>query len=74
MSAPSSRPRALKVADGCFAAVIRAYRASPKFLAYAQATRDLWGRELKLAERPDTLGALSSTCSAPPWCRHSSTD
>src|SRR5262249_47781215 len=32
---------------------------SPKFKGYADATRDLWGRELRLAERPDTLGAYS---------------
>ena len=32
---------------------------SPKFQGYSAATRDCWGRELRLAERPDTLGALS---------------
>jgi integrase len=54
-----SRPKINRIADGCFAAVIRAFMASPKFRAYSQSTQDTWGRELRLAERPDTLGALS---------------
>jgi integrase len=33
--------------------------ASPKFQGYSPATREVWGRELRLAERPDTLGAIS---------------
>jgi integrase len=32
---------------------------SPKFQGYSPATREVWGRELRLAERPDTLGAIS---------------
>jgi integrase len=32
---------------------------NPRWSKYADATRDLWGRELRLAERPDTLGAYS---------------
>jgi integrase len=51
--------RAAKITDGCFAAVIRAFTASPKFQGYSPATREVWGRELRLAERPDTLGAVS---------------
>jgi integrase len=51
--------RAAKITDRCFAAVLRAFVASPKFQGYAPATRDTWGRELRLAERPDTLGAVS---------------
>jgi len=55
-----SRPfRAAKITEGCFAAVIRAFIASPKFQNYSPATREVWGRELRLAERPDTLGAIS---------------
>jgi len=55
-----NRPfRAAKITDECFAAVIRAFMASPRFQAYSPATRDVWGRELRLAERPDTLGAIS---------------
>jgi integrase len=44
---------------GRFAAVIKAFMSeqNPKWTKYAEATRDLWGRELRLAERPDTLGA-----------------
>ena len=44
---------------GRFAAVIRAFISedNPKWMSYAEATSDLWGRELRLAERPDTLGA-----------------
>jgi integrase len=44
---------------GRFAAVIRAFisEQNPKWMKYSEATRDLWGRELRLAERPDTLGA-----------------
>jgi len=33
--------------------------ASPRFQGYSPATQETWGRELRLAERPDTLGALS---------------
>lgn len=54
---PPARPR--RITDGVFAAVIRAYMHSPKFLGYAPATQDAWGRELRLAERPEILGALS---------------
>jgi integrase len=57
--APRRPFRAAKVTDGCFAAVIRAFMASPKFQGYSPATREVWGRELRLAERPDTLGAIS---------------
>jgi integrase len=53
------RQRAGHIKGGEFAAIIRAFVASPKFMGYADATRDLWGRELRLAERPDTLGAYS---------------
>jgi len=53
------RPRAAKITDECFAAVIRAFMASPRFQGYSPATQETWGRELRLAERPDTLGALS---------------
>jgi hypothetical protein len=57
--APSRPFRAAKITDRCFAAVIRAFIASPKFQNYSPATREVWGRELRLAERPDTLGAIS---------------
>jgi integrase len=51
------RPSTIK--GGTFAAVIRAYMASPKFDALAQRTRGSYGYLLGLAERPDTLGAVS---------------
>src|SRR5262245_1925089 len=53
------RNRAGRIVKGRFAAVIRAFMSeeNPKWMKYADATRDLWGRELRLAERPDTLGA-----------------
>jgi integrase len=51
--------RAAKITEGCFAVVVRAFIASPKFQNYSPATREVWGRELRLAERPDTLGAIS---------------
>jgi integrase len=57
--APRRPFRAAKITDGCFAAVIRAFIASPKFQGYSPATREVWGRELRLAERPDTLGTIS---------------
>lgn len=55
------RPKAERVTDGCFAAVVRAFMASPKFSGdgYADATRELWGRYLTFASRPDCLGAVS---------------
>src|SRR6266498_835517 len=54
------RRRASKIKIGTFASVIRSFMTSPKFLNYAPATRDAWARELKLAERIDTLGAIST--------------
>lgn len=56
-SAP--RPKLARVTDHSFAALVRAYKATPRFLGYADATRALWGRELDFVARPDCLGALS---------------
>ena len=53
------RRRAATIEGGTFAAVIRAYMTSPKFDSLARATRTNYGYLLGLAERPDTLGALS---------------
>lgn len=55
---PPDRPRAGKIKGGSFAAVIRAYMASPKFDGLARSTRVGYAYLLGLAERPDTLGAL----------------
>lgn len=54
-----SRKRVTKIGDGTFAAVIRAYMLSPKFLSYKPSTRENWSRQLWLAERPEILGAYS---------------
>jgi integrase len=51
------RRRTIK--GGTFAAVIRAYLASPKFDALAESTRAHYRYLLGLAELPETLGALS---------------
>lgn len=51
--------RAAKITDQCFAAVIRAFTSSPKWQTYTPSTQDVWGRELRFAEHPDRLGAVS---------------
>ena len=51
--------RVARITDQVFAAVIRAFLAGPKFAGYADATKESWGRELRLIERPDVLGAVS---------------
>jgi integrase len=53
------RRKASKIASTQFASVIHAYLNSPKFLSHAPATRELWGRMLRLAAREDILGAVS---------------
>jgi integrase len=58
--APGGRSKATKIKAGDFAAVIRAYMTSHKFLSYSANTRASWGRELLLAERQDVLGAIST--------------
>src|SRR5262245_57707758 len=60
--APDKQPqKAARVTEDCFAAAVRLFMspANPKWLKYAQATRELWGRELLFASRPDCLGAVS---------------
>lgn len=56
-----ARPVLLRITEDSFAAVVRAFMsdANPKWKSYAEATRDAWGRELKLAAHPDALGAVS---------------
>ncbi len=53
------RRKVVLVTEDSFAALVRAFKVSPKFTGYAQATQDLWGRELDFAARPDCLGALA---------------
>lgn len=59
MAHDANRPKAARVTEDCFAAVVRAYLASPKFASYAGATRDLWQRYLGFAARPACLGTVS---------------
>lgn len=47
------------VIEDSFAALVRAYLASPQFAAHAPASRDVWGRYLRLAIEPERLGAVS---------------
>lgn len=56
---PDERRKIVLVTEDSFAALVRAFKAHPKFTNYSQATQDLWGRELDFAARPDCLGALS---------------
>src|SRR5262245_7384284 len=43
-----------------FASVIRAYMSSPKFDSLARSTRTNYAHILRLAELPETLGAVST--------------
>jgi integrase len=52
------RQKAARITSNVFASVIRAYLASPKFLALATATQVNYRHLLGLAERPDVLGAV----------------
>lgn len=52
------RSKAAKISKDSFAAVIRAFTSSAKFQALSQAAQDNYGRVFRLAERPDTLGAV----------------
>lgn len=65
--AQDERPALLLVTEDSFAAVIRAFMsdANPKWKNYSEATRDAWGRELKLAAQPDSLGAFSKSVIRP---------
>lgn len=55
---PSERPIAARVTEDSFAALVRAFKTSPKFQGYGESTKEMWGRELDFAARPDCLGAL----------------
>jgi len=52
------RPKAIRIASGTFAAVIRAYQNSATYAALAKSTRTNYGRVLRLAELPEGLGAV----------------
>lgn len=53
------RRRTMLVTEDCFAALVRAFKASEKFKTYSPGTQRLWGDALDFAARPDCLGALS---------------
>jgi integrase len=56
-SEKSGRPT--RITDNSFYELVRAYKNSPKFKGMAEATQDLWGRELDFACRPNCLGAIA---------------
>ncbi len=47
------------VTEDRFASVVRRYMASSKFTDLSAGTQELWGRELRLAAHPDSLGSVS---------------
>jgi integrase len=47
-----------RVTENSFAALVRAFKCSPKFLSLRPASQALWGRELDFASRPTLLGAV----------------
>lgn len=57
--APDDRPKTALVTEDSFAALVRAFKRSPKFLGYSAGTQDTWGRELDHMAHPDCLGLLS---------------
>jgi integrase len=56
---PSGFRRVDKIAPNSFAAVIRAYLASPKFQGLGKNTQYNYRRYLKIAEHPEVLGAFA---------------
>lgn len=54
----NERLTAVRVTENSFYALVRAFKASAKFRGYAGETRELWGRELDFACRPNCLGAV----------------
>jgi integrase len=57
-SEPNERTKAVRVTENSFYALVRAFKDSAKFRGLAEASRDLWGRELDFACRPNCLGAV----------------
>jgi len=56
---PAGKRRwAARINAGTFAAVIRAYQSGPDYAALAPSTRRVYGSALRLAESPNTLGAI----------------
>lgn len=48
-----------RITNDCFAAIVRAFMESPKFMGYSESTKDTWSRELRFVARPDCLGMVS---------------
>jgi hypothetical protein len=62
MAPEGQRPKAGRVTEDCFAALVRLFMspANPKWSrGYSLSTKESWGRELVRAMRPDCLGAIS---------------
>jgi integrase len=61
MRRDEQRRKVVRVTEESFAAVLRGFMSSsnPRWVKYSDATRDLWGRELLRAGRPDCLGAVT---------------
>lgn len=59
MAPDVQRPKLVLITEDTFAALVRAFLVSPKFMGYSEGTQQTWGRELRFAARPDTLGAIS---------------
>lgn len=55
---PRGRRRGARIEVGTFASVIRAYMMSQKFEKLARSTRVNYGHLLRIAEAPETLGAI----------------
>lgn len=58
-SEANERPTVVRVTENSFYALVRAFKDSPKFKAFADETRQLWGRELDFACRPKCLGTVA---------------
>jgi integrase len=52
-------PKPALVTDDRFTSVVRRYMESSNFKELSEGTKDLWGRELRLAAHPDSLGSVS---------------
>lgn len=64
MEAEVLRPKAVLVTEDCFAAAVCVFMQSSKWTdappeGYSDATKELWGRELRRAAHPNGLGAVS---------------
>ncbi len=58
--APVERPKPALITDDRFASVVRRFMDSTHWRDdLSPGTQDLWGRELRLAAHPDTLGSVS---------------